>query len=160
MKFTKKEAKQWALANVRDFYMCPLTPTTADGRFDEAGIRDNIEAYIGMGINGLVVGGFISECWNVKLSDWVRYHQVVAEAVKGRMDLWTIILDPSVHQALEKMDLVEEMGFNGAEVINPVVQLRTDDEIFDYFDYMAARDRKSTRLNSSHIQKSRMPSSA
>ena len=26
--------------------------------------------------------------------------------------------------------------------------------------YLASRDRKSTRLNSSHIQKSRMPSSA
>ena len=139
MKFSKKEAKKWALANVHDFYMCPLSPTTADGRFDEAGLRDNIEAYVGMGLNGLVVGGFISECWNVKLSDWVRYHQVVADATKGRMDLWTIILDPSVHQALEKMDLVEKMGYNGAEVINPVVQLRTDDEIFDYFDYMAAR---------------------
>ncbi|MGQ0619942.1 MAG: dihydrodipicolinate synthase family protein [Panacagrimonas sp.] len=139
MKFSKREAKQWALANVRDFYMCPLTPTTADGRFDEAGIRDNVEAYIDMGLNGLVVGGFISECWNVKLSDWVRYHQVVADAVKGRMDLWTIILDPSVHQALEKMDLVEKMGYAGAEVINPVVQLRADDEIFDYFAYMAAR---------------------
>lgn len=42
MKFSKKEAKKWALANVHDFYMCPLSPTTADGRFDEAGLRDNI----------------------------------------------------------------------------------------------------------------------
>lgn len=139
MKFARKEAKQWALAQVRDFYMCPLTPTTPEGGFDEGAIRENIEAYVDMGLSGLVVGGFISECWNVKLSDWLRYHQVVADASKGRMDLWTIILDPSVHQALEKMDLVQKMGYSGAEVINPVVQLRADDEIFDYFDYMAAR---------------------
>jgi 4-hydroxy-tetrahydrodipicolinate synthase len=52
------------------------------------------------------------------------------------MDLWTIILDPSVHQALEKMELVEKLGFSGAEVINPVVQLRSDEEIYDYFKYM------------------------
>lgn len=139
MEFTRKEAKRWANTKVRDFYMCPLSSTTADGRFDEAGLRENIEAYVGMGINGLVVGGFISECWNVTLSDWLRYHQVVADAARGRMDLWTIILDPSVHQGLEKMAAVEKLGYSGAEVINPIVQLRADDEIYDYFKYMTDR---------------------
>jgi 4-hydroxy-tetrahydrodipicolinate synthase len=136
MEFTRKEAKQWALKKVRDFYMCPLTPVTAERTFDERGIRENIEAYVSMGLNGLVVGGFISECWNVKLSDWFRYHEVVADANRGRMDLWTIILDPSVHQALEKMAFVEKLGYSGAEVMNPAVQLRTDDEIYAYFKYM------------------------
>lgn len=136
MEFTRQEAKQWANQQVRDFYMCPLTPTTKERAFDERGIRDNIEAYFSMGLNGLVVGGFISECWNVKLSDWFRYHEVVADANKGRLDLWTIILDPSVHQSLEKMAFVEKLGFSGAEVINPVVQLRTDGEVYDFFKYM------------------------
>ncbi|HAC33496.1 MAG TPA: dihydrodipicolinate synthase family protein [Gammaproteobacteria bacterium] len=136
MDFTRSETKQWALDNVKNWYMCPLTPMTADFKMDEAGIRDNIDQFVDMGIEGLVMGGFIAECWNMKLSDWFRYHEIVADAVAGRTDLWTIILDPSVHQALEKMDFVEKLGFNGAEVINPVVQLRTDDEIFNYFKYM------------------------
>ncbi|WP_211662064.1 dihydrodipicolinate synthase family protein [Neomoorella glycerini] len=117
--------------------MCPPTPMTPELTLDEEGIRENIEAYIDMGVNGLVVGGFISECWNVKLSDWFRYHEIVADANKGRMDLWTIILDPSVHQALEKMAFVEKLGYSGAEVMNPAVQLRTDDEIYDFFKYMS-----------------------
>lgn len=136
MDFTRKEAKQWALQNVRDFYQCPVTPMTPDFKFDEAGIRENIEAFVDMKVDGLVMGGFIAECWNVPLSEWYRYHEIVADAVKGRIDLWTIILDPSVHQCLEKMAFVEKLGFSGAEVINPVVQLRTDDEIFDFFKYM------------------------
>lgn len=136
MQFSRAEAKKWALQQIRDLYMCPLTPTTKERVFDKDGIRENIEAYIAMGLNGLVVGGFLAECWNVKLSDWFRYHQVVAEAARGRIDLWTIILDPSVHQALEKMAFVEKLGFSGAEVINPVVQLRTDDEIYDFFTYL------------------------
>lgn len=139
MDFTRKDAKKWANRQVRDFYMCPLTPVGNDLVFDEPGIRENIDKYAEIGLNGLVVGGFISECWNVKLSDWMRYHEVVAEANRGRMDLWTIILDPSVHQALEKMAFVEKLGFSGAEVINPVVQLRTDDEIYEYFKYMTDR---------------------
>jgi 4-hydroxy-tetrahydrodipicolinate synthase len=136
MDFTRKDAKKWANQQVRDLYMCPLTPVGNDLVFDERGIRENIDKYAEIGLNGLVVGGFISECWNVKLSDWMRFHEVVAEANRRRMDLWTIILDPSVHQALEKMAFVEKLGFSGAEVINPVVQLRTDDEIYDYFKYM------------------------
>jgi 4-hydroxy-tetrahydrodipicolinate synthase len=47
--------------------MCPLSPVTEDFKFDEEGIHENIEKYIDMGVNGLVVGGFVSECWNVKL---------------------------------------------------------------------------------------------
>ncbi len=136
MDFTRSEAKSWALENVKGYYMCPLTPLNADGSFNEAGIRENIDAYHEMGLSGLVVGGFIAECWNVNLADWMRYHEIVADANKGRMDLWTIILDPSVHQALDKMHFVEKLGFNGAEVINPVVQLRADDEIYAYFKYM------------------------
>jgi 4-hydroxy-tetrahydrodipicolinate synthase len=139
MDFTRKDAKQWANRQIRDLYMCPLTPVSNDLVFDERGMRENIETYAEIGLNGLVVGGFISECWNVKLSDWMRYHEVVAEANRGRMDLWTIILDPSVHQALEKMAFVEKLGFSGAEVINPIVQLRTDDEIYEYFKYMTDR---------------------
>lgn len=139
MDFTRDEAKAWALENVKGYYMCPLTPLNADGSFNEAGIRKNIDAYHEMGLSGLVMGGFIAECWNVNLADWMRYHEIVADANKGRMDLWTIILDPSVHQALDKMHFVEKLGFNGAEVINPVVQLRTDDEIYAYFKYMTDR---------------------
>src|SRR5579885_931252 len=139
MQFTRKDAKRWAAEKVRDLYMCPLTPVSEDLTFDERGMRENIDAYAAMGLNGLVVGGFISECWNVRLADWMRYHEVVADANRGRMDLWTIILDPSVHQALEKMAFVEKLGFSGAEVINPVVQLRTDDEIFGFFKYMTDR---------------------
>jgi len=135
--YARKETKTWAKQHVKDFYMCPLSPVTEDFRFDEAGIHENIDKYIDIGVTGLVVGGFVSECWNVKLADWLRYHEAVADAVKGRIDLWTIILDPSVHQALEKLDFVEKLGYNGAEVINPVVQLRSDDEIYDYFKYMS-----------------------
>jgi 4-hydroxy-tetrahydrodipicolinate synthase len=139
MEFTRKEAKQWALKNVRGLYMCPLSPVTPDFKFDEAGIRENIEKYVDMGIDGLVVGGFISECWNVKPAEWNRYHEVVADAVKGRMDLWTIILDPEASVAIEKMNFAQKLGYNGAEVINPVIQLRTDDEIFDWFKYVTDR---------------------
>ena len=136
LEFTRSGAKDWAKAKIKGFYMCPISPVGDDFNFDYKQLRENIDQFIDMGIEGLVVGGFIAECWNVPLREWLKYHQVVAEAARGRIPLWTIILDPSVHQALEKLDYVEKLGFEGAEVINPVVQLRTDDEIFDWFQYL------------------------
>ena len=137
--YTRKEAKNWAKETMIDWYDCPLTPMTKDFKIDEKGLRDNVEAYVEMGESALVLGGFLAECWNVTLSEWMRYHEVIAEANNGRLPLWTIILDPSVHQALEKLAFVEKLGFVGAEVLTPMVQLRTDEEIYDYFKYLSDR---------------------
>ena len=144
--YSRNDAKSWALKTITGFYQCPISPVTADGKMDEAGLRENIEKFIDVGIDGLVVGGFISECWNLTLADWYRYHEVVADAAKGRMQLATIILDPSVHQALEKMNFCEKIGFQSAEVINPVVQLRSDDEIYAWYKYLTDRSNMAVCL--------------
>ncbi len=35
------------------------------------------------------------------------------------------------------MRFVESLGFTGAEIMNPSVQLKTDDDVVDYFDFVA-----------------------
>ena len=134
--FSRKESKDYIKKNVVDWFECPITPMTSDFKLDEVGIQENIDAYADMNENGLVMGGFIAEAWNLNLSDWMRYHELVAKANNGRMHLSTIILDPGVHQAIEKMKFVEKLGYTMAEVINPIVQLKSDDEVFNYYKYM------------------------
>jgi 4-hydroxy-tetrahydrodipicolinate synthase len=136
LEYSRSESKSWAVKNLRGFYECPITPISPDFSLDEAGIRENLEAYVGMGIPGLVVGGNVAEGWNLTHAEWMRYHEIIADANKGRMKLWTIILDHSVHQALEKLDRLQGMGFEGAEVMNPPFQLKSDDEIYAYFKYL------------------------
>lgn len=139
MEYSKTEAKQWAQKNLRGFYDAPLTPFTQSGELDEPALRDNIDQFVDMGLHGIVVGGFIAEAWNLTLSEWYHYHEVIAEAVAGRIDISTIILDPSARQALEKMRAVEKMGYRSAEVMNPAVQLKSDDEIYSFYKYLADR---------------------
>lgn len=134
--YARTEAKEWAVRTLKGFFECPITPLTRDFKLDEGGIRENIEAFSSMQIPGLVVGGNVAEGWNLTPSDWLRYHKIIADANRGRMRLWTIILDSSVHQALEKLEAVKDLGFEGAEVMNPPFQLKSDDEIFDYFKYL------------------------
>lgn len=131
------DARAWAAENLRGFYMCPVTPMTTDFELDEDGLRHNIDAFVEMGCTGLVVGGFFAEGWNMTLAEWQRYHEVVADATAGRIPLFTIILDPSAYQAVEKMRYVESLGYVGAEVMNPSVQLKTEDDVVSFFDYVA-----------------------
>lgn len=135
--YTKSEAKAWGKATIRDWYDCPCTPFLKDNSLDEAGLRGNVEQLIAMGESGLVVGGFVAECWNTTVTEWKRYHQIIAETAAGRTPLHTIIFDPSVHQAMEKLNYVESLGYVAAEVVTPIVQLRADQEIYDYFNYLA-----------------------
>ena len=44
------------------------------------------------------------------------------------------------------MQRLEAMGFDGVEVINPVVQLRTDNEIFDWFKFVTDRSDMAVML--------------
>lgn len=129
--------RAWATEYLRNFYMCPVTPLTADFELDEEGLRRNIDAFVEMGCTGLVVGGFFAEGWNMTLAEWRRYHEVVADSAAGRLPLFTIILESSAYQAIEKMRFVESLGFTGAEIMNPSVQLKTDDDVVSYFDFVA-----------------------
>ena len=60
MEYTRNEAKQWAQKNLRGFYDAPLTPFTKSGELDEPALRDNIDQFVDMGLDGIVVGGFIA----------------------------------------------------------------------------------------------------
>ena len=135
--YTKSEARAWAQKSIVDWHDCPITPYLPDSTLDEEGLRNNVEYYIGIGETALVCGGFVAEQWNTTVTEWMRYHEVIAEAADGKIPLHTIIFDPSVHQAMEKLDYVQSLGYVAAEVVTPIVQLRADDEIFDYFNYLA-----------------------
>jgi len=134
---SRTDAKAWARETLRGFYNCPLTPFNEQFELDEVALRENTSAFVELGVDGLVVGGFFAEGWNMTLDEWRDYHRVMAEEVAGRVPLLTIILESSAYQAAEKLRFVESLGYAGAEVMNPSVQLKRDDEIVDFFGFLA-----------------------
>ena len=56
--------------------------------------------------------------------------------------------------------MAEKYGFDAGLLTSTFAQVSRSDRILELIARPAEKDRKSTRLNSSHIQKSRMPSSA
>lgn len=137
--YTRDQAKAWTRAHLIKSTNAPPTPFTRDFALDEAGLAENVDRFAATGLHGLMTGGSVAEGWNMTPAEWDRYSAIVARTNKGRMLLTSVILDPSPIVALEKIHRLAALGFDLAEIINPIFQLRSDDDIFGYFEYLSAR---------------------
>lgn len=137
--YTRGDAKAWGKKTIKGMYECPIVPLTSDYELDVAGIHQLAEQYVDWRIPGVVIGGNMSEGWNMTSKQWAQLHQAWAQAIDGRIDLWTILLDPSAAVCLEKISFVRNLGFVGAEIMNPVGYLLSDDEIVSYFEHISNR---------------------
>lgn len=135
--YARSEAKSWARKALRGIIEAPITPLKSDFEIDESALRRNVEEYVKLGVAGLAIGGNLGEAWAFRPSDWYRLHEIVADAARGRIPLWTIILDTGPKTVTEKMARVQELGYIGAEVMNPML-LRSDALMVEYFKYISA----------------------
>lgn len=136
--YTRAGAKAWAKQHVRGFYEAPITPFTPDFEIDEPAVRQIADQYVDWGVPVVCVGGNVSEGWNMTPTQWAQLHEIWADAVAGRMDLWTILLDPSLAVCQEKLAFVGQLGYTGAEVMNPVAYLVSDDDVYGFFEQLSA----------------------
>ena len=105
-----------------------------DGRVDEAKLAELVDFHVANGTDGLVPCGTTGESPTLSHEEHKRVVEIVIEATRGRVP---VVAGTGSNSTAEAIDLTAHAKKAGA-----------------------AGDRKSTRLNSSHIQKSRMPSSA
>lgn len=135
-KYTQKEAKDWARQHIVGSTNAPTTPFKADYSLDEDALADNVNRFAEIGLYGLMTGGNMAEAWNMTPTEWFRYTEICAKANAGRMMLTSVILDPSVFTVIEKAKFLDKLGYDFIEVINPVIQLRSDDDIYGYFKFL------------------------
>ncbi len=135
-KYTPNEAKQWARKNIIRFTNAPMTPFNKDFSLDKKGLAFNVDRFAEIGLYGLMTGGNAAEGWNMTLSAWYEYSEVCAKASNGRMMLTSVILDPSPFVVVEKAKVLDGLGYDLIEVINPVLALRSDDDIYGYYKYL------------------------
>ncbi|MEL0081709.1 MAG: dihydrodipicolinate synthase family protein [Gammaproteobacteria bacterium] len=135
-KYTPSEAKQWARENIVNCTNAPTTPFNDDFSLDKKGLAYNVNKFAEVGLYGLMTGGNMAEAWNMTPTEWYEYTEVCAQANNGRMMLTSVVLDPSPFTVVEKAHVLDGHGYDIIEVINPVLQLRSDDDIYGYFKYL------------------------
>ena len=97
----------------------------------------------------------------VSLTGCLVRHRRIDRTGHSNAPLLTADLDQLAETLRQRYQAIETL--NATVDLEPTVLSQSKGEIAEYKDvrgYILIRDRKSTRLNSSHIQKSRMPSSA
>jgi len=145
-KYTPSEAKQWARDNMVDSTNAVPTPFNTDFSIDHKTLASHVDRWAADGLHGLMTGGNTAEGWNMTPTEWYEYSQTIADANKGRMMLVAVILDPSPFTVVEKANRLNEMGFDLIEVINPVLQLRSDDDLYGFYKYISDNSPLATVL--------------
>ena len=135
--YTRSEAKAWARAHMIKSTNAVPTPFKADFSLDLPMLAAHVDRWASDGLYGLMTGGNTAEAWNMTPAEWWQYSETVAKANQGRMMLTSVILDPSPFTVLEKAHRLAELGFHLIEVINPVIQLRSDADLYGFYKYLS-----------------------
>lgn len=138
-KYTPSERKAWAREHMRDSTNAVPTPFAADFELDLAALAENTDRYASTGLYGLMTGGNTAEGWNMTPAEWWQYSETIAQANRGRMMLVAVILDPSPYTVVEKAKRLDELGYDLIEVINPVIQLRSDSDLYGFYEFISKR---------------------
>ncbi|HUT52332.1 MAG TPA: dihydrodipicolinate synthase family protein [bacterium] len=108
------------LKNLEGLAAILLTPFTADGKIDEAGVKHLVRAAIDKGLNGVVVLGSNSEFPYLRFEEKVRVMGAAAEAAAGKIPVIGTASAWSTEQAL---DLAREAGNAGCNAVMAALPL-------------------------------------
>jgi len=132
--YTRSEAKAWGRKTMHGFIEVFPTPFTPTGNINWDAHRRNMEKLLGIKTDGFLTGGNIAEGWNMTPAEWFKFQEIVADVMAEKTPhLSSVILDPSPFTAVEKLNRLADLGFNAVEVITPIFQLRSDEQIYEYF---------------------------
>src|SRR5690606_34391126 len=94
----------------RGVYTALITPFTADGRFDEAALRKNIEFQLERGVAGFVPMGSTGESATVSHSENIQFVKLCVEIVAGRAEVIAGTGSNSTAEAIEMTLAAKEVG--------------------------------------------------
>lgn len=121
---------------LRGIFNITVTPFTASGAIDFPALRENIERVIGLGYDGLLIGGTYGEFPVMTVEERRElFHQVMA-CVDDRVAVMLCSASADPRDARELTLLASELG--GLPMVTaPFVSEITDQQIVSYFKEMA-----------------------
>ena len=82
--YQKHEAQDWAAANLRGQWTTLVTPFTVDNKFDDAGMRRNIQHIRKLGTKGGGCTWGMGEFWSLRFEERLRVMETVADEAHGK----------------------------------------------------------------------------
>ena len=126
----KREAKEWARANVKGLFTSPTIPFTPDFKLDEAGIRSNVERMLQVKSTGLGFG--FTEPWVCTLEERKRAMEVAVDAVRKRVPAYLHSTDHSVAETINLIRHAKSVGADAVMVWAPYEWAKTQDMVCEF----------------------------
>ncbi|MDE1186818.1 MAG: dihydrodipicolinate synthase family protein [Pantoea sp.] len=121
---------------LRGIFNITVTPFAADGAIDFAALRENIERVIGLGYDGILIGGTYGEFPVMSLAERRELFYQVMDCVQDRIPVMLCSASSDPRDARELTILAGDLG--GLPMVTaPYVSEITDAQILSYFKEMA-----------------------
>jgi len=119
-------------ARLRGLFNITVTPFKADGAFDYPGLARNIERIIGLGFDGILIGGTYGEFPAMSPEERAELFRRVMAIVGDRVPVMLCSADSDVRVVRELTTLAGELG--GLPMVTPpFVSEVTDAQIVAFF---------------------------
>jgi dihydrodipicolinate synthase/N-acetylneuraminate lyase len=127
-------------ARLRGLFNITVTPFKSDGSFDFAGLARNIERVIGLGFDGILIGGTYGEFPAMSTDERAGLFRRVMEIVGDRVPVMLCTAGSDVRVVRELTKIASELG--GLPMVTPpFVSEVTDAQIVAFFCDMAPLSR-------------------
>ena len=119
-------------ARLRGLFNITVTPFKADGGFDYAGLARNVERVIGLGFDGILIGGTYGEFPAMSTDERAELFRRVADIVGDRVPVMLCTAGSDVRVVRELTTLAGQLG--GLPMVTPpFVSEVTDAQIVAFF---------------------------
>ncbi len=136
MKYTRGDAKAYAMANMNGIWAAALMPFTEDLRPDEEGFRENIRHWTqDLGIEGLFIAGKQGETYSMSLDERKRNFEVAAEATGDHAQTIVSCSDQNMDVVIDLARHAESVGVDYIVVHAPALHFTKaqDETLLRYY---------------------------
>lgn len=109
------------------------TPFDADGRIDEAKLRDHVDFQLEQGVHGVVPGGSTGEFAAMTLDERKRVTEIVTDQVNGAVPVVPGTGACATRDAVELTAHAKDAGATAALVVAPYYETPTREEVIEYY---------------------------
>ncbi|MCL2689355.1 MAG: 4-hydroxy-tetrahydrodipicolinate synthase [Chitinispirillia bacterium] len=121
----------------RGCYVAVITPFTAEGKLDEAGLRSNIDFLIKGGVSGIVPCGTTGESATLSWEEHKRVIDIAIEQAKGKVQVIAGAGSNNTSEAVEAARHAKKSGADAIMSITPYYNKPSQDGLYRHFKAVA-----------------------
>ena len=135
--YQKHEAQDWATENLRGQWTTLVTPFTVDNKFDDAGMRRNIQHIRKLGTRGGGCTWGMGEFWSLTFEERLRVMATVADEADGKWLTAAHVTHTSAEDMVALARHAESDGIDLLVVAPPYMVTKTESQVVDYVRLLA-----------------------